>query len=167
MNIHSLTRRGADIDVVVDDESWSSVAPDITGRVKRAASLAFARGQTGRPASAIVILLSDDARLRALNRQHRGKDRPTNVLSFPAGAGQNHLGDIAIAYGVTRCEAGAAGKPLLDHLLHLTVHGVLHLLGYDHERPSEADRMEALEREILAELGIPDPYDAPDRDDRG
>src|SRR4051794_31290537 len=93
-----------------------------------------------------------------LNLQYRATGKPTNVLSFPAVPGTPHLGDIAISYQTSRREAGAAGKPLQHHLLHLTVHGVLHLLGYDHQRPAEADRMEALETEILLKMGIPDPY---------
>lgn len=147
-----------EIEVIVEDTAWNSVAPDLTEQVKRAARLAFEPVAAAGSGSEIAVLLSDDERLRTLNREHRGKDKPTNVLSFAAAPGTGHLGDIAIAYGVAKREADAAGKPLLDHLLHLTVHGVLHLLGYDHEKPAEADRMEALETAILAEMGISDPY---------
>ena len=101
-------------------------------------------------------------RCSRLNRDFRGKDKPTNVLSFPAPANpEGHLGDIAIAYGVTAREAETAGKSLADHATHLAVHGVLHLLGYDHETDAEAEVMEPLEDAILAELGIADPYAAP------
>jgi probable rRNA maturation factor len=106
----------------------------------------------------VTILLADDKRLAALNRDFRGKDKPTNVLSFP---GQGGLGgDIAIAYGVTQTEARAAAKSFADHAIHLAVHGVLHLAGYDHERPKDAKLMEPLEVKILKRLGIADPYEA-------
>jgi probable rRNA maturation factor len=117
----------------------------------------------------ISILLSDDQTVRALNRQWRGLDRPTNVLSFPAAVPKNDgippmLGDIAIAYETLAREAAEESKPLLHHLAHLVVHGYLHLMGYDHQSESEAEAMEALERDILLGLRIPDPYraDAPD-----
>jgi probable rRNA maturation factor len=107
----------------------------------------------------VTILLTDDAAIQDLNARFRNKNAPTNVLSFPAPAtAAPHLGDIALAYGVCAREADAQGKPLAHHLMHLTAHGVLHLLGYDHESDADAERMEALEREILAGLGVPDPY---------
>ncbi len=109
----------------------------------------------------LSILLCDDAAISALNFRWRGQDRATNVLSFPAPprTGQPApLGDIAIAYETVVREAAEQDKPIADHLAHLTVHGFLHLLGYDHENDGEADRMERLEREILARIGIPDPY---------
>ena len=104
--------------------------------------------------------MASDAKLRALNRDFRGKDKPTNVLSFPAAANaEGYRGDIAIAYGVTAREAKAAGKSFADHAAHLVVHGVLHLAGYDHERARDAKIMEPLEVKILAGLGIADPYE--------
>ena len=114
-------------------------------------------------------MLTDDAAVRALNAQWRGKDRPTNVLSFPAatpdeiararaGGPPLLLGDVVLALETCRREAAEQGKPLADHVAHLVVHGVLHLLGHDHEDDAEADRMERLETAILAELGIADPY---------
>ena len=103
------------------------------------------------------ILLADDKTLRRLNRDFRGADKSTNVLSFPA-ATEAYGGDIAIAYGVTRREAKAAGKAFADHAVHLAVHGVLHLAGHDHEAPADAKVMEALEVKILARFGIADPY---------
>jgi probable rRNA maturation factor len=106
----------------------------------------------------IAILLADDERVRSLNAAFRGKDAPTNVLSFPAGEGAPELGDIALAFGVCAREAAEQGKSLAHHLQHLTAHGVLHLLGYDHESDAEAEAMEATERAILAGLGVPDPY---------
>jgi probable rRNA maturation factor len=110
----------------------------------------------------VSVLLADDAMVRTLNRDFRGFDKPTNVLSFPAGpqaAGMPRLlGDIAVAYETLVREAADEGKPVLHHLAHLAVHGFLHLMGYDHETDSEAEAMEALEREILSALRIPDPY---------
>jgi probable rRNA maturation factor len=110
----------------------------------------------------VSVLLADDAAVRALNRNWRGFDKPTNVLSFrapPPPAGSPKLvGDIAIAYETLTREADEEGKPVLHHLAHLVVHGYLHLMGYDHETDSEADTMEALEREILKPLRISDPY---------
>lgn len=145
------------ITIIVEERAWRDAAADLGGQIKRAARLALARsGSAAR--GGITILLTSDERLQELNQRHRGKDRPTNVLSFPAASGGDYLGDIAMAHGVAASEASAAGKPLAHHAVHLAVHGVLHLLGYDHERASEADVMEALETDILAELGIPDPY---------
>jgi probable rRNA maturation factor len=115
----------------------------------------------------LAVMLTDDAGIRTLNCNWRGIDKPTNVLSFPAlpptGAGgpdeaPRMLGDIAIAYETTRREADDEQKPFDHHLGHLAVHGFLHLVGYDHEADGDAERMEALERRILAQLGIPDPY---------
>ena len=111
------------------------------------------------------MVLSDDSAVRALNRDHRGKDAPTNVLSFPPAlvppAGARPLGDVILAYETVRREALEQGKAAADHLRHLVVHGVLHLSGYDHETEAEAEEMEQLEREILAGLGIADPYADP------
>ena len=111
--------------------------------------------------------MTDDDAIRRLNRQWRGRDAATNVLSFPAtnpgeAATPRLLGDIVIAFETTRDEAAAAGKPFLHHLCHLAVHGFLHLLGYDHESDDEAETMERLEREILTRLDMPDPYAARD-----
>ena len=109
----------------------------------------------------VSILLCDDAEIRRLNAQWRGKDSATNVLSFPS-AMQNqverHLGDIAIAYETVAREASDEGKTFTDHLAHLAAHGYLHLIGFEHETDEDAEEMEALEREILAGLGIGDPY---------
>jgi probable rRNA maturation factor len=115
----------------------------------------------------LAVMLTDDSGIRTLNSNWRGIDKPTNVLSFPAlqpaaapqvGDAPRMLGDIAIAYETLRKEADGEGKPFDHHLSHLAVHGFLHLIGYDHERDDQAEAMEALEREILAQLGIPDPY---------
>lgn len=105
----------------------------------------------------LTILLTTDRHLQALNRSFRKKDMPTNVLSFPSGA-DDYLGDVAIAYGVTAKEARAGGKSVRDHALHLAVHGVLHLLGFDHVTARQASVMEPAEVRILKKLKIADPY---------
>lgn len=121
------------------------------------------------PAAAVVefgVEFAADDRVRALNKEHRGQDRATNVLSFPveslADASPGAplmLGDIVLAHGVVRAEAQAQGKTLADHACHLIVHGLLHLAGHDHQDAAAAEAMEHLERRILAGLGITDPYD--------
>ncbi|MET0183454.1 MAG: rRNA maturation RNase YbeY [Caulobacterales bacterium] len=111
-------------------------------------------GRTG----AVSLLLGDDGAVAALNRDFRGKDRPTNVLSFPAAGQSDSWGDIALAAETVAREAQAQGKTFENHTSHLLIHGFLHLLGYDHEIDEEAEQMEARERAILAKLGIADPY---------
>lgn len=107
----------------------------------------------------VSLLLGDDSVVAALNKQWRGKEGPTNVLSFPAPRiDPEFLGDIALAAETIAAEAEFQGKRFEHHAAHLAVHGFLHLLGYDHERPSEAEAMELRERAILASLGIADPY---------
>jgi probable rRNA maturation factor len=114
----------------------------------------------------LAIMLTDDEGIRTLNKNWRGIDKPTNVLSFPAlqpvgprdDDAPRMLGDIAIAYQTARAEADAEHKPFENHLSHLAVHGFLHLVGFDHGKDGDADIMEELERKILAQLGIPDPY---------
>jgi len=146
--------RAVAIEVVIEEPAWRTAEPKARALV-RAAALATLKAER-RVAGSVAILLAADARLRALNAAFRGKDAATNVLSFP-GAG-DHLGDIALALGVCAREAAEQGKSLADHLQHLTAHGVLHLLGYDHETDAEAEVMETRERQILATLGIADPY---------
>jgi probable rRNA maturation factor len=154
------------IDIEVEDAAWTDAVPDAEALVRVAAEEAL-RTLSSSPASAgggmgsITFLLTDDAAVRELNTSFRGKDAATNVLSFPAPPNpENHLGDVALAFGVCAREAAEQGKPLGHHLQHLTVHGVLHLLGYDHIGDDEAEAMEGLERTVLAGLGVPDPYAA-------
>jgi len=153
-----------DIDVVVESPLWDA-QPQAEQIIHDAIAVAAASiSETG---GELAVMLTDDAAIQVLNRDWRGLDKPTNVLSFPAAdTGPDdaplHLGDIAIAYETTAREAGEEDKPFAHHLSHLAVHGFLHLVGYDHEDDDEADAMEATEVSILARLGIPDPYRARD-----
>lgn len=144
------------IEVEIDCDAWTRALPDAAAVVERAAVAAL-----GTIEGDVVMLLADDAAVQGLNQRFRDRDRPTNVLSFPAAESAfPHLGDVVLGYGYCAAEAEAQGKTLSDHLSHLVVHGVLHLLGRDHEDDAEAEEMEAEEREILAELGVADPYAA-------
>ncbi|MNX83102.1 Endoribonuclease YbeY [compost metagenome] len=146
------------IEIEVEDVAWTaalaSVGADAEAVVMRAATAAL-----GTVDGDLVVLLTDDAGVQDLNTRFRDKDRPTNVLSFPAAESAfPHLGDVVLGFAYCAAEAEAQGKTLSDHLSHLVVHGVLHLLGRDHEDDAEAEEMEAEEREILAALGVADPY---------
>lgn len=142
------------IEIEVEDAAWTAALPDVEAVVERAAGAAL-----GAVEGDIVVLLTDDEAVRDINARFRDRDRPTNVLSFPAAESAfPHLGDLTLAYGVCAREAVEQGKTLSDHLSHLVVHGVLHLLGRDHEDDAEAEEMEAEERSILASLGVADPY---------
>ena len=144
------------IEVEIESPDWTAALEDAEALTRRAAEAALVGA--GRQGD-VVVLLTDDNAIAALNQGFRGKPGPTNVLSFPAPeSARPHLGDVAVAHGVTAREAAEQGKPLADHLLHLVAHGVLHLVGYDHESEAEAESMEALERRVLAGLGAPDPY---------
>ncbi|SNS51570.1 probable rRNA maturation factor [Tardiphaga sp. OK246] len=159
-------------EVLVVADCWSAEA-DADAVIHRAIEAAAAMVDTDTADAELAIMLTDDAGIRTLNQNWRGIDKPTNVLSFPAlqppeGADEpddmpRMLGDIAIAYETTRREADEEEKSFANHLSHLAIHGFLHLVGYDHEKDDEADEMEAMEREILATLGIPDPYADQDR----
>lgn len=142
------------IEVEVEDAAWTDALPDAVAVVERAATAAL-----GSVEGDVVVLLTDDAAVRDINARFRERDQPTNVLSFPAAeSAAPHLGDLVLAFGVCAAEAGAQGKTLADHLTHLTIHGVLHLLGRDHVEDAEAEAMEAEERTLLASLGVADPY---------
>jgi len=150
------------LDLVTEAGGWDGL-PDAEALAQRAAEAAAAVADGAEEDLEVSVMLTDDESIRTLNRQWRGKDKPTNVLSFPAPEqpgleGPRHLGDIALAYETLVREAEEESKPLADHFAHLVVHGVLHLLGYDHETDEEADVMEALEVKALAGLGIADPY---------
>ena len=151
------------IDIEIEDERWLAALPDAEPLVRATAeaTLDYVEFEGG-----LVVLLTDDEQVADLNRRFRGQDKPTNVLSFPSRLNpEAHLGDVALAFGVCVAEAEAQGKPLAHHLQHLVAHGVLHLVGYDHESDAEAQEMEGLERVVLAGLGVPDPYAAERGDD--
>jgi probable rRNA maturation factor len=147
------------IDVEIEDDAWTAALPQAE-MLARGAALAALDSQEAAH-EGVTILLADDESVRELNARFRGKDTPTNVLSFPAPRNPEfHLGDLALAYGVCAREAAAQHKTLAHHLQHLVVHGVLHLCGHDHMGDDEAEAMEDLERAVLAGLGVPDPYAA-------
>ena len=151
-----------ELDIMIEAGDWARL-PGAEALARRAAEAALAAADEGDGAFEASVMLTDDAQLRELNRTWRGKDKPTNVLSFPApeppgAAGPRHLGDIALAYETLVRESEEESKELAHHFAHLIVHGVLHLLGYDHEVEAEAEIMEALEVKALATLGIADPY---------
>lgn len=162
------------LECLIEDERWTTVnLPALAGM---AADAALARVGLDPSKCEISLLACDDARIAQLNSEFRGKATPTNVLSWPVNdlaakndgqppnlpgpdpEGVMELGDVAIAFETCVKEAEAAGKPLHDHATHLIVHGVLHLLGYDHVRDQDATLMEGLESEILGILGLNDPY---------
>lgn len=153
-------------EVIVAADCWQD-QPDAEDVIHRAIVAAAEMVDADVGDAEIAVMLTDDIGIRTLNSNWRGIDKPTNVLSFPAlqptgprgdDDAPRMLGDIAIAYETMRREADEEQKPFDHHLSHLTVHGFLHLIGYDHETDDEAEEMEALEREILAHLGIADPY---------
>jgi probable rRNA maturation factor len=160
--------RTPSIDIVRESDLWDE-QKEADAMLRRA--IAEAAADVALAGSEVAVVLTDDSRIRALNRVWRGVDKPTNVLSFPAKEGREPqgapapLGDIVIAYETTAREALAQGTPFLHYLAHLTVHGFLHLRGYDHQADDEAETMERLERTILARLDIPDPYAARDASD--
>ncbi len=163
------------VDTVIEDARWEGIG--LASLADRAAAATL--GSLGLPLDRfeIALLAADDARIAGLNASFRGKPQPTNVLSWPSEeraaridgerplppepgdpADPAPLGDIALAWETCLAEADASGKPLVDHATHLMVHGILHLLGYDHLRDGDAALMERIEVEILASLGIPSPY---------
>ncbi|MEQ8746457.1 rRNA maturation RNase YbeY [Pyruvatibacter sp.] len=150
------------IDVTHAHEAWKNI-PYAEQCVRSAAMASLDRGFVGE----VSVALESDAAMQALNLEWRGKDKPTNVLSFPSPQVApplpdmpRHLGDIALGLETLIAEADAQGKSLAHHLTHLVVHGMLHLQGMDHETDADAEAMEARERAILAGLGVPDPYAA-------
>lgn len=167
------------LDLLNEDPRWQAL--DLVGLARLASEAALAQLGLDPDACDIALLATDDARIAALNAQFRGKPTPTNVLSWPAGDlaaeepgdlpyppepdpdGTFPLGDIALAWETCNREAAEQGKSPSDHVTHLIVHGLLHLLGYDHETDPDAALMETLEVTILGKLGLPDPYAIDDR----
>lgn len=151
-----------DPDIEIQDEAWNAVQ-NLEALAKRA--VAQVLGMVNMPEAQVALNFADDETLASLNAQWRGKLKPTNVLSFPAGPGMTppdeppFLGDIILASGVTRIEAQEQGKSWEDHTTHLIIHGLLHLAGHDHETQDEAAVMEALEIRAMAALGLANPYE--------
>ena len=157
------------LSTLVECESWNqhegfeALASEVIARAATTTKIKLAKG------AEVSLLLCDDVRIRDINREWRGLDKPTNVLSFPAApramlAKSPAVGDIAIAYETVAREAVEEGKTFRDHYMHMVAHGFLHLLGYDHETDAEAEEMEALEISILGALGVADPYASLDMD---
>jgi probable rRNA maturation factor len=162
-----------EITIAVAAGGWQEALPDLEPRIRRAVEAALAMACPDIGPAGVAVVLADDAAIRTLNRDWRGKNQPTNVLSFPGTETEPgetpsppapgmplELGDVVLAWETCRREAEEAGKPLGHHVDHLVVHGVLHLLGHDHMEEDEAGRMERLEAAVLARLGVPDPYAA-------
>jgi probable rRNA maturation factor len=159
------------VEVILEDPRWHAAGLEfLAERAARAALAGVARDPARHE---IALLACSDARIAGLNANFRGKPKATNVLSWPEFDGpvpdpedeeeRLFLGDIAIAYDTCRREAEEGGIPFPDHVSHLVVHGVLHLLGHDHEDDAEAEAMEALETIVLASMGVPNPYSREER----
>lgn len=142
-----------EIDITLHDPNW----PDVQNIVERAIKHTTARLAEANTPTEVSVVLANDAFIQELNKTYRGMDKPTNVLSFPQDE-DYHLGDIVFALETIGREAAEQNKDFENHLTHLTVHGFLHLLGYDHETDDEAEEMESFEIRILDELGIENPY---------
>jgi probable rRNA maturation factor len=150
------------VDVAIEAPAWG-VLPDLEAFTERVVRQSEAvSGVALAPHCEVSVAFCDDAAVRALNAEWRGQDKPTNVLSFPTPgpiSKKPMLGDIVIAYETVAREAQAENKSLAEHAAHMIFHGFLHLIGYDHETPAEAEAMEGLERRIAQALGIQDPYE--------
>ncbi len=166
-----IARSAADMDIAVRilDPAWRRLWPAATRSARSAARTALdAAADPARLGSGaeMTIVLADDGTVRRLNRQYRGIDKPTNVLSFGSTNGGRGsaagspiiLGDVVLARETVAAEANVQGKSITDHAVHLVVHGVLHLLGHDHQAVKEADLMETIEIQVLARLGVANPY---------
>lgn len=164
-----------ELDITIEAPSWETACPDYEAVIRRAIDgvlkqcpVAVALHEKGVEFE-LSVVLADNAMVQTLNRDYRGKDKPTNVLSFaqldgedgweePALPGPCVLGDLILAFETVRDEAAEAGKSLESHFSHLVIHGMLHLLGYDHIEEDEAEEMESLEIQILSGFGIKNPY---------
>jgi probable rRNA maturation factor len=144
------------LDIVIEQEGWSELE-GLADRCEAAVAAGLSKLEAPRTGQT-VVLLTDDKTVHALNAKFRGKDKPTNVLSFPAPEAEGYPGDVALAFETCAAEAERDGKSLIDHAVHLVLHGVLHLNGLDHNEEDEAAKMEALERAALGAVGIADPY---------
>ncbi len=151
------------VDISAPSPLWRKLPRARAMARETVAACAAESGFSERERAEVSLLLTTDAEVQALNARWRGQDKPTNVLSFPAAASGRladsaTLGDIALAFETLAREAGDSGVSLADHYRHLVAHGFLHLIGYDHQTDEEAERMEALERRVLARFGVADPY---------
>lgn len=159
-----------EIGLTVEASGWTRAVPGLQAVCTRAVRATLDAAYDGPGPVEVSLLLTGDEAVHALNREYRGKDKPTNVLSFPgeteaaAPGAPVLLGDVVLAYETCAREAALEDKSLAHHMTHLIVHGVLHLLGFDHEAVAEARTMEAREVAILEELGIADPYRVPHND---
>jgi probable rRNA maturation factor len=161
-----------EIDLSITCAAWKRARPSAASVARTAAQAALAQSGKRIGAAELSLVLADDATMRDLNGRWRGKDAPTNVLAFasdapPAKGKPVLLGDVVLAYETVAREAKEQRKHLADHLRHLVIHGVLHLIGYDHMKAAPAKRMEALETRILASLGVADPYRLREETSRG
>jgi probable rRNA maturation factor len=147
--------KALEVEVVLQDTGWRRLLPRAEALARRAAGAALRGTGAG---GTLTVLLADDRELRRLNGEHRGKDKPTNVLSFPGDGVAGHLGDIALALGTVRREAEASGRRPAAHFAHLVAHGALHLLGHDHLAAGEARRMERAEARAMRRLRLPNPW---------
>ena len=150
---------GPEIDLRIEDQDWVAERsePELLTIIETALGAAASHARAGR----VDLLLTSDAEMQVLNRTWRDRDKPTDVLSFPSDDDAfetGFLGDIALGYGVMTADATSMSKSFNAHFSHLLIHGYLHLLGFDHQEPGEAEEMETLETKILAELGYSDPY---------
>jgi probable rRNA maturation factor len=157
-----------EVAVRILDPKWRDLWPAAGRQARNAARSALDAAMDSPPGHGgeLTIVLADDGTVRRFNRQYRGIDKPTNVLSFgntdgerqPAPGSPAILGDVVLARETVAAEAADQGKSVVDHAVHLVVHGVLHLLGHDHQHVREADLMESIEVQVLARLGVSDPY---------
>ena len=167
-----------EIDISIADPAWEESCPDCESIVEKAIHAVFDHTPAGQKMLAdgimpeISIVLANDDLVRTLNREYRGKDKPTNVLSFalldteegwqaPPHPGPCALGDLILAFETLKKESEEEQKPLADHFIHLVIHGTLHLLGYDHIHDDEAETMESIEIQILNGFGVKNPYSCP------
>lgn len=166
------------VDLVIEAEAWDDALPELADLAEQAAGMALSVLPETHRSAEICVMACDDARIAELNAEFRDKPAPTNVLSWPAHelapptpgempalppdsggtSGPVFLGDVAISLQTTQNEAAAASRPLKSHALHLILHGCLHLLGYDHDTPEDAEVMEGIERRAMIAAGYADPY---------